>query len=239
MVNIIEQVGGSIDTIGWASIGNIAFVLTIILLVISLFGMVWFLLWWKSYYINVKIYEPYGQISKENLEKLQKADGRKSAMKEIKFDMLKYRKTHGKYITQKGTTMFATFMPFKRHEPISMEYMFDDGVHLMRLSKDIYIPIEKPKVIVGIGENVTISVADNNKWVAWNNIMAERVNNKFQDQDAVKRATFYFVVGIVAIVLISAFVLWLIYSSTNKAYGAADKLSNLANALSGGGKAPV
>lgn len=239
MANIINQLGTSFESFGWGSMGNIAGVLVIVLVVIFIFGAVWFLMWWKSYHINVRIYEPYGQISKELLDKLMIKETKAEAMKEVKFDMLRYKKTHGKFVTIKGTTFFATFMPFRRHEPIAMEYMFDDGIHLMRLSKEIYIPIEKPRVIVGIGENVTISVADNNKWVAWNNIMAERVNNKYQDQDAAKRATLYFVIGITAIVLIGALILWLIYKSTNKAYDAADKLAGLANALTKGSNTPV
>lgn len=239
MANIINQLGTSFGSFGWSSMGNIAMVLSVILFVILLFGGVWFLMWWKSYHINVRIYEPYGQVSPDVLKKLMDKTTKDNAIKMVKFDMLKYKRTHGKYVTAKGTTFFATFMPFRKHEPISMEYMFDDGVHLMRLSKEIYIPIEKPRVIVGIGENVNISVADNNKWVAWNNIMAERVNNKYQDQDVAKRATLYFVIGIVAIVLIGALILWLIYKSTNKAYDAADKLAGLANALTKGSSTPV
>lgn len=239
MANIINQLQTSIGNFSWSGMGNIAMILSIFLLIILLFVAAWFIMWWKSYHINVKIYEPFGQISDETRKSLLNKETRDDALNAVVFDTIRYKRTHGKFVSVKGTPFFSTFMPFRKHEPISMEFLFNDGVHLLRLSKEIYIPIPKPKTLVNVGENVVISVADNNKWVAWNNIMAERVNNKYQDADAQKRATIYFVVGIVAIVLIGAFILWLIYSSTNKAYSAADKLAAFAEKLGGGSERPI
>ena len=115
-----------------------------------------------------------------------------------------------------------------------MEFMYDDGIYLLKLSKELYIPIQKPKTTVHIGEATSISVASDNKWRVWNNLMADRINNKYQDIDAQKKVVFYFVIGIVAMVLVGGFILWLIYSSANRGWEAADKFNEFAGKLLGG-----
>lgn len=240
MADLLGQLGQSFSTFGWGSIGTITLVISIILGILLVFVLFFFFLWWKSYYIKVRIYEPYGQTNLDNadLDKIKKeaSEGKTEILnkKNIHFDMFKKKNTHGKYIKIKGTPYFATFMPMQRIEPVPMEYMFDDGVHLLRLSKNIMIPIPKPKTIINVGEEVSISVKENNQWQAWNNMMADRINNKYQDIDAQKKAITYFVIGIVSMVLIGGFILWLIYSSVNKGFDAADRFNVVAESLSGG-----
>lgn len=243
MANLIGQLGESFSEFGWGSIGSISLVISIFLLVLAIIGGVLFFMWWKSFYIRVKIYEPYGQIdvdkdtAREIIEESKLGESKTLEGTSIRFDMFKKRNTHGKYTSIKGTPYFNTFMPNRKLEPISAKYMFDDGVHLLRLSRDIFIPIPKPKTIISVGETVTISVQENNQWQAWNNLMADRINNKYQDIEAQKKAILYFVIGIVSIVLLGGFILWLIYSSVNKGFDAADKFNQVADSLLGG--APV
>lgn len=241
MPNMIDQLGQSFSAFGWGSMGTITLIISIFLLVILLFGGFFLFMWWKSFYIKVKIYEPYGQIDmdRETAIKIinESREGKHDTLQSsnIQFDMFKKRNTHGKFTKIKGTPYFNTFMPFKRIEPIPMEYMFDDGVHLLRLSKEVLLPIPKPKTLINVGQAVSISIQDNNQWQAWNNMMADRINNKYQDIDAQKKAVMYFVIGIVAMVLIGGFILWLIYSSVNKGFDAADKFNAVADSLIGGG----
>lgn len=243
MANLLNQIGDTMGAFGWGSIGTISVVITVFLGLIILILALFFFMWWKSFYIKVKIYEPYGQINLERedinniIDEARHGEITTLQDKKIQFDMFKKKRTHGKYVTVRGTPFFNTFMPFKKIEPIPMQYMFDDGVHLLRLSKEILIPIPKPKTLINVGEEVSISVQDNNQWQAWNNMMADRINNKYQDIDAQKKAITYFVIGIVALVLIGGFILWLIYTSANKGYDAADKLNAFANSLTS--NAPV
>jgi len=240
MANLVNQLGDSIGSFGWASAGNIAFIVTIILMLFLFFVGIFIFIWWKSFYVKVNIYEPYGQVklSEKDLEKVKEEakNGTSKTLKEsmIKFDMVKYKKTHGKYTTVKGTPYFNTFMPFKKIQPIPMEFMYDNGVHLLRLSKEILIPIPKPKTIINISEKVSISVVEHNQWTAWNNLMADKINNKFQDIDAQKKVAMYFIVGIVSIVLLGGFFFWLMYSSANKGWDAAEKFNTVANSLTSG-----
>lgn len=239
MADMLSQLGQSFGTFGWESMGTITLVISITLgaLILLLGGL--FFMWWKSFYIKVRIYEPYGQVpmTKEEKEQLKidiSGKGNKALdEKGIRFDMVKHRNTHGKFITSKGTPYFNIFMPNKKLEPIPIEFMYDNGVHLLRLSREIFIPIAKPETIISVNDKVSISISENNKWQAWNNMMADRINNKYQDIDAQKKAITYFVIGIVAMVLIGGFILWLIYSSTNKAYSAADKFNQVASGLMG------
>ena len=211
--------------------------------VLVAFGIVWFLVWWKSYHIKVKIYEPFGQVklTRDDYIKIREElkEGKINALekKNIKFESIKYTRTHGKFMTKKGTSYFALVRPLKKLEPIPLELLFDDGVHLLRISKNILIPIPKPKTFIGVGENVSLAVTDINKWQSWNNQMADRINNKYQDIDAQKKIMVYFIIGIVAMVVIGGFILWLIYSSINKGISAADTLSNIADKFQG--NAPV
>lgn len=244
MANLLDQVGTSVGDFSWASIGQIGLVITIFFGALIIIGGVLLLMWWKSFYIKVRVYEPYGQIdlSPEEeayiLAKSKDKDYDYMNDKKIQFDMIRIKSTHGKYITYKGAPSFHTFMPFRKHEPIPIELMFNDGIHLLRLSREVFIPIPKPKTIINVGENVSLTVQDNNKWQTWNNMMADRINNKYQDIDAQKKAITYFVIGIVAMVLIGGFILWLIYSSANKGLEAADKLNMVADSLIGGGNTP-
>lgn len=238
MPNIIEGLGSSIGGFAWGSMGQIVFWVTTITGVIVLFIGIWFFMWWKSFNLDVKIYEPIGLIQLSEKEKQEIAKGKRDILKEknLKFDMIRYHKTHGKYSTIKGSPFFRTFMPLKKHEPIPMEFMFNDGIHMIRLSKDVFIPIPRPKTEIEIGENITISIKKNNRWRLWNNMMAERINRKYQDMDAQKKMVLYFVVGIVAIVVVGCVILWFIYSSANKGWDAAEKFNAVANSLVGGNK---
>lgn len=231
-MTVLDQLGSTFSDFSWSSIGSIAFILAIFFGVLLLFGGIAFFMWWRSYHIKVRIYEPFGQVPEDILKGINDNE-LEDTTKKVRFDMLRYKTTHGKYATIRGTNYFATFMPFKRHEPIDMKYLYDDGVHLVKLSKDVFIPIPKPKLIVNVGENVSINIADNNKWIAWNNLMSDRINNKYVDQEAQKRMVWWFVIGIAAMVIIGGFLLYLIYSSVNRGYEAADKIAQFADSLSG------
>lgn len=237
MPSIIDQVGSSLGSFGWSSMGNIVLVITVIFTVIIIIIIIMLFLWWKSFNIQVKIYEPMGQIplDDKDLEKAKEQTPEENKelinKKKITFDNISFKKTHGKHITKKGTPYFQTFFPLKKHEPIPMEFMYDNGVHLLRLSRDLFIPLIKPKTVIQIGEEVSISVSDHNRWVLFNNLMADRINNRYQDVDLQKKITLYFVTGIVVMVLIGGFILWLIYASIDKGI---DVYSSL-NILMGGG----
>ncbi len=242
MANILKGVGTSISNFSWSSIGKNTFIIPMFVLALLLLGGIWFILWWKSYHLKVKIYEPFGQIklTPEDIAKIkaEALEGKTDTLKgnKIKFDTIRIKRTHGKFTTVKGNPYFNTFLPFRKHEPVPMEMMFDDGIHLLRLSREIYLPIAKPKTIIEVGETISISVTENNRWKVWNNMMAEKINAKYADTDVLKRTTLYFVVGIVALILIGGFILWLIYSTANRGWDAAEKFNVVADALLGGGK---
>ena len=239
MANIMDQVGASIGDFSWASMGNITLIIAVFVFVLIFVGAALLFFWWKSFNIQVRIYEPRGQIplDAEDLNKVKEQSPEKNKKfineKKITFDNIIYKKTHGKYMKHKGTPYFQTFMPLKKHEPIPMEFLYDNGVHLLRLSRDLFIPLIKPKTVIQVGEEVSISVSDHNRWVLFNNLMADRINNRYQDVDLQKKITLYFVSGIVVMVLLGGFILWLIYSSINKGM---DTYSSLSSLMGGGPK---
>lgn len=237
---LLDQAGTYLGKFGWESMGNILIVVVIFFSLMVLFTCVFLFMWWKSFNLVVKIYEPIGQVplSEEELNNIKEetkvGEDKTLKEKEIRFSNIKYKKTHGKFIISKGNPFFRTFSPFRRHEPVPMEFMYDDGIYLLKLSKELFIPFEKPKTTVIIGEQTSISVASDNRWRVWNNMMADRINNKYQDIDAQKKVAFYFVTGIVALVLIGGFILWLIYSSANRGWDAAEQFNQFAGKLLGG-----
>lgn len=242
MANVLSSAGATFEGMIGGSVGNILWIVVIFLFLIIFFAGLWFLMWWKSFSYTVKIYEPTGMVNltPEEAQYLNKLDEKEMekvlANRNIKFDRLKYKKTHGKFISVKGSQYFQTIMPLLKHEPIPAEMMYDDGIHLLKLSKSVFLPIPRPKTIVNVGEHVSISIADNNRWLVWNNMMAERVNAKYQDLDAQKKVAMYFVVGIVATVLVGGFIIWMIYLSTKQGYKVADKFSAVVNQLTAGSK---
>jgi phage pi2 protein 07 len=196
-------------------------------------------MWWKSYNYNVKIYVPVGQmeLTKKELEEIKSksptAQSKYLEEKNLKFNYLGYKRTHGKYTSVKGTPMFVTFNPNRKLPSIPLTLLYDDGIHLIQISRDILVPIKKPNTVLEVGKSVSIAIEDDNQWRLWNNQMADRVNNKFQDIDAQKKVVFYFVVGIVAMVLLGGLILWLVYKSSVKGYGAGEKIATAINQYTG------
>lgn len=242
MANIVEGFGKTVSTFGWESIGSVLIIVLVFFGILLFVGTILFIMWYTSFNYSVFIYTPMGQRRKLSEEEKKRINAQIKAgdysvlkQKKIVFDNVKRKKTRGKYVMHKGAPYFQTFIPLKRHEPIPMEYLYDTGIYFVKLSKDIFVPIHKPKTMVEVDENTTLSVTDFNKWRVWNNMMADRVNNKYQDIEAQKKIAFYFIAGIVAIVVVSGFVLWLIYSSVNKGFNAVDKLNTWADSVIGGG----
>lgn len=242
MANIVDKAMTGVGEFSWAGMGTILVVIMVVVGGILFFVLLFGFMWWKSFNYKVKIYEPIGQIelSEKDMERIKSSKGldkiRLLERNNIKFDSIKFKRTHGRFITIKGTPFFQTFMPLRKHAPVPMELMFSDGIHLLRLSREIFVSIPQPKTLVQVGENTTISVSESNKWIQWNNMMSERINLKYQDVDNLKRTTMYFIVGIASMVILGAFILWLIYNSVNKGYDAAEKFNQVADSLIGGAK---
>lgn len=243
-MTLLDNLGQSFSGFAWGSIWTIVFWIVVLMGVIFVIAGIWFFMWWKTFNYSVRIYEPRGQVvlSPEDSYNLYKGSPKEKVNlikeKNLKFDQLKFKRTHGKYVTVKGTPYFQTFMPFRKHQPVPMELLFHDGIHLLKLSREIFVPIPRPDTTINVGESVSISVKDNNEWRLWNNMMAERVNAKYSDLEAQKRVILYVIIGIVAMVLIGSLILYLIYRSMNKGWDAADKLGSVAERLSGGGSTP-
>jgi len=223
MANILSSVGGGVQNFLYSGLGNILSVVVILLAVILFFGIVFLFFWYKSYDVKVNIYQPVGQVpmSEDDVIRLKKIKDSEERLKKIKssgvrFDYLRRKKTHGKHTKVKGVQHFQTFMPMRKLPPVPLTLMYDDGVHLVQLSRDILIPIPKPNMSLVVGKNVSLSVEEDIQWKTWNNMMADRINNKYQDLDAQRKIAFYFIVGIVGLVLIGGFLLWLIYNMARR-----------------------
>lgn len=240
-MTVLDKIGGTLGSFGWDSMGNILVVVMIVIALIVVFGIIAVFMWYKTFNIQVKLYEPKGQVplSEEELVKIKAKAAKGDVLEELKkrnlkFSLLKVRRTRGKYVTVKGDPYFMTLLPFKKHEPVQTTMMYDDGIHMVRIAKTVFIPIRKPDMTLELDKSVSISISDDNRWRVWNNMMADRINNKYQDIDAQKRVAFYFITGIVALVLVGGFILWLIYSSANKGMDTVDKFSEATRNLMGG-----
>jgi hypothetical protein len=248
MADIFSSMGASIGGFAWSSLGNIVTVIVIFLIVIVFFSVVLFLMWWKSYNYRVRIYEPVGQqlTTKEIDELKNKTPEEVTAIletKKIKFNHIRYRVTHGKYATLKGIQQFVTFMPGTKLAPVPMTLLYDDGIHLLKLSRNLLVPIQRPNVVIEINTSLSLFVEEAQQWQNFNNLLSDRINNKYQELDTPKKMAFYFVVGIVAIVLLGSLVIYLIYKSSTKGMTEgiqiADKFNQVADKIVGGGKVPA
>jgi hypothetical protein len=157
-----------------------------------------------------------------------------ASLKSIKFDYIKKKKTHGKNITQRGTSFFALFMPLKKIKPVSLEFVYNDGIYLLQLSRDIFIPIVRPSFIVTVAQNISISVAEQQEWISWSNMMCDRINAKYQNPDGEKKQALYFIIGIAAMVIVGGFLLWLIYQSAKKGMDVKTWADQLASSIKEG-----
>lgn len=233
-MTIFSDLGNSISNMAWSGLGNVALTIAIILFIIIIFCLIWFFMFWKSFDINVKVYTPFGQPYLDSRAAIELEKG----LTDIKINRIKYKRTHGKYVTVKGTQYFRTFMPFKLHKPIPMNMIFHDGVHLLKLSREIYVPIHSPDPIVEVNKEAVIAVNNDYEWRMWNNMMSEKINMRYQDLDIQKKVVMYIIIGIVVITLFGGFTIWIIYSTSTKGLTAADKLNSFATNLIGGGNIP-
>jgi flagellar basal body-associated protein FliL len=238
MATPIDQMMGSMGSMAWSSMGSVLFVFIIFFIILIVFGGLGMFMWWKSYNVRVTVFQPLGQakFTEEELREINDAKLNNTLqdlkfMKEIKFDYMKKRVTHGKYISVKGTSYFTMFMPMKKMKPVPLEMMYNDGIYLVQLSKDVYVPVPRPSFIVKVGQNMSISVAEQQEWLTWSNMMADRVNAKWQNPDAEKKATLYFVIGIVAMVIVGGLILWFIYASAQKGLDVTTFSKNFAAAV--------
>lgn len=220
-MTIVDSFGSNIGSFAWSSLGNALFIFIIFFIVLFAVGMLTFFIWFKSYNTKVFIFQPMGQIkfNEDELKQINddiQAGKVPKAFEHIKFDFLKRKKTHGKDITQRGTSYFALMMPLKKIKPVPLNFRYNDGIYLIQLSRDIFIPIPRPSFIISVSQNVNISVSEQQEWISWSNMMADRINAKYQNPDAEKKQVLYFVIGIVAMVIIGGLILWLIYSSAKK-----------------------
>lgn len=235
-MSVVDSVGQSFSSVAWGGLGQALFIFIIFFVILILFGVVSLFSWWKSYGFKVTIFEPLGQMkfTDEELKQIQQdvMNGILSdKLRQIKFDSIKKRVTHGKDLTVKGTAYFGLFIPLKRIKPIPLLFRYSDGIFLLRLSRDVFIPIPRPSFVINVGQNVAISVAEQQEWVSWSNMMADRINAKYQNPDATQKQALYFVVGIVALVVIGGFILWLIYSSAKKGLEVKDLANNIITAV--------
>lgn len=236
MADIIQTMTSQVGNMTWGSLGGVLFIFIIFFILLVIFGGAGLFMWWKSYNLKVTIFQPLGQeLITEEEKKAIEEDAAKGIthpkLRKIIFDYMKKRVTHGKYTSIKGTAYFTLFMPLKKIKPVPLQLMYHDGVYLMQLSKDVYIPIPRPNFHIHIGDNMSISVAEQQEWVTWSNMMAERINAKWQNPDAGQKQTFYFVVGILAMVVIGGLILWLIYESAKKGLDVKTFTTNFAEAI--------
>lgn len=238
-MSIIDTVGSSFGSFAWGSLGNMLFIFIIFFFVLIVVGGMAWIMWWKSYNTKVHIFRPLGQIkfTEQEIREINAATEKgetHASMRSIKFDFLKRKTTHGKDITQRGTSYFALFMPLKKIKPVPLQLRFNDGIYLIQLSRDIFIPVPRPSFVISVMENVSISVAEQQEWISWSNLMADRINAKFQDPDHEKKQILYFVIGIAAMVIIGGFLLWLIYQSAKKGMDTKNMISAFTQSIQQG-----
>lgn len=249
-MTVVDDIGNTLGAFGWNSLGGILFVFIFVFIFIMCFIIVGVFLWWKSFRNVVYIYTPLGQVefTQEEYKEIEDEVNRGTKinditnLQKIKFDYMTKKKTHGKDVTIKGTSYFHLFTPLKKIKPIPLAYRFSTGIYLLRLSKEIFIPIPKPNFILTVNQNISVSVAEQQEWITWSNMMADRVNAKYQNPDAQKQQTLYFVIGIAGMVLIGGFILWLIYSSAKKGMDIRQALEAMASSFKsnvGGGGIPA
>lgn len=237
-MTIVDNLGSSIGSFAWGQLGNALFIFIIFFTVLIVVGFVSFFMWWKSFNVKVHVYRPLGQVKFTDLEmqEIQEAVNRgeiSPLMKNIKFDYMVKRTTHGKDTTSRGTAYFSLFMPLKKIKPVPLQFRFHDGVHLVQLSKDIFIPVPRPSFVISVAQNVSISVAEQQEWISWSNLMADRINAKYQDPDHEKKQILYFVIGIAAMVIIGGLLLWLIYQSAKKGMDVKNFAESFAQSVKG------
>lgn len=236
MANILGDAFSGIGTWSSASFWNIIFAVAIIFLTLVVLGGVAFFLYWKSFKYNVYIYRPFGQksLSDKELGEIKKEGIKGVKERKIAFDNLRTKKTHGKYVKVKGTPFFALFSPFKKIESVPLERLYDNGIHLLQLSQDLFIPIEKPNTSLEVGENISLSIKENDRWITWNNMMADKINRRYPDVEAQKRTTLYVIVGLVLITILGCTMLYLVYRASTRGIDVGQDVANALNNVGGG-----
>jgi hypothetical protein len=193
----------------------------VVYLMISIFLLVlfWFLMRYMEHKKKVTYFQVYGGDTQKL--KAAAADGIITAeeMKTLgiqlghpKFAKLKDIKQSGVrkcsliVTAEKGTV----FKP-KIIKDIPFQLRYPDGIWMLRLSADNFVPIERPKVGSGIILNMSEPDMD-----LWEESARAEIRNRTQDDDAQKRALTMTVVIIIGAFVLAGLIIWLSMSFAGK-----------------------
>ena len=176
--------------------------------------------YWLGFKYKVKIYEPISNLTKEEILNIKGMTEEQQAeyieAKRVIFSSMNFKKTKGKFIKRKGAVQFSLFMPFKRIQNISSEFIYEDGIHLLKLSMDCYLPIKKPKFFCVANKDTLYDLVSENKWDIMDVKINREIEERYKDPDKEKRITLIIIVGIVAMVIVGGLLLWFITMAGNK-----------------------
>ena len=200
--------------------------------------MIW---WWFSYNKRFYYYEPIGGLHYPK-QKDESDEEYKQRIDELlhDIDLTNPKKDMGKYIKFRGVQYFKIRNAFKKMKPVPYELRYPDGIFSVRVDKDTFIPIRRPRL--DDQGKVTLKIQDEYDTNFFNLMMADEMNMKYRDEDREKKLMVLFIVIVVGGLLLYGLILWLSYLVTTKQIeevdGLTSAISSMSAKLTGGGVAP-
>lgn len=105
----------------------------------------------------------------------------------------------------------ATFFMPKKIKDVPYNLRYSDGIWMIRLSKDNFIPIERPKV----GKGITFYVSEPDMDL-WEESARAEIKNRTMDDDSMKRAQMTMLAIIIGSFILAGLIIWLSMSFAGK-----------------------
>lgn len=218
----ISQILGKFMLFGMIFFGAIVFLIILALIIV--------LLTFKEKAIVYKAYaDPGFEYEEEEREVLLKGEKVKQYFKTIKnkegLVLGRPQIKKAMFANNKNGILQIRFLfpLFKTSNYIPQEYIYPEGIYFVQIGKE-FIAIKKPSLESEKG--FVIKLSSFQSWKESNFILFKKYRAKFADKDKEMRIFAFFIIVVIALTILTGFILWLSFKAASGQHADAQLLAN-------------
>jgi len=204
-----EDISGFIDNRWFSSLAGAGDWIINILVSILLLGIFWFVWVTLEHKLKITYFPIYGTRPEVLAELRKKGPVTMQDLREHNVELGHPKKARGRDYKVKGVHKFSIMVlpnVFRTRKLAPLEYSkrYSDGVWFLRPSKDVWIPIERPRLSDAVNLNVPEPDMD-----LWQQAEEAEIRRRTQDEDSMKRQLYMTVAIIIGAFVLAGVIIWL------------------------------
>lgn len=137
------------------------------------------------------------------------------------------KKDRGREVKIKGVQRFSLLKARKKIQPIDYTLRYPDGIWMLRISKDLFVPIKRPD----IGNSIDLEMPHHDLDL-WEESAEAEIRRRTQDEDLMKKQVYLTVAIIIGAFVLAGIIIWLSMTfAGNSINNALDKVAPLTENL--------